>query len=287
VQFPDDPEKREYILTSIDKSDYADCALGADVENVASAVSEQKLHKSRKALSVGCGNKRLNGARKSAAVNTASARNAHACKIFLCQLKCQRKSLLLNVFGGVYVLEELEGGVSGLLDQLEEGFKIVILESLGLYQNSLVFVDEVKRSQNGTVTAVQTYRRHGCDKIVFGYFSEGGLSEEFCNLLHFRRHGGIILVEICVISAGINDAKSIARLGQIELDAFDLGLRGILEIDGDESADCASKLIHKSAGLAEEFVFGKLGDGRNLNVGHLLLAKSAQNVTHHYLKGSR
>ena len=82
------------------------CANGTDAENYALAFSENGIHKRTVALNVRGGNEALYSSRKSAAVNTPSGFLAG--EVALSQTKSERKSLLGEIFGGIYVLQIAE-----------------------------------------------------------------------------------------------------------------------------------------------------------------------------------
>ena len=76
--------------------------------------------------------------------------------------------------------------------------------------------------------------------------------------LHFGGNRRIIAREIGVVSPGVDNAEIVACGGNVKIKLFDNGGGGIFKINGYYSTCGASDLIHKSAGLAEEFVLGVL-----------------------------
>ena len=70
-----------------------------------------------------------------------------------------------------------------------------------------------------------------------------------------------------MVAAGIYYAKCKARACEVEVELFDNGVCGVLEVDGDESADSAGSLVHKTAGFAEVNVFRVLRHFRDFDVG--------------------
>ena len=82
---------------------------------------------------------------------------------------------------------------------------------------------------------------------------------EFCgNSFHFASYCSIFVSEVSVVSACVNDAKSVVAGCEIKSNLVDNGNCGILEINLNEAAYRTSHLIHKTAGLTEIFVLCKL-----------------------------
>ena len=63
-----------------------------------------------------------------------------------------------------------------------------------------------------------------------------------------------------MVAAGGNDAEAVAVRCQVKVHLFDDRLAGSTKVDGDKAADCTGDLIHQTAGLAEVFIFCKLGN---------------------------
>ena len=71
-----------------------------------------------------------------------------------------------------------------------------------------------------------------------------------------------------MIAARIHDAELMPARGKIEIGLPDLGPLRIRKIDGDDSADGGSHLVHKPARLAEIDVFRVLRRFGHLHGGH-------------------
>ena len=111
------------------------------------------------------------------------------------------------------------------------------------------------------------------------------MPQKLCNSLHLGGNRGVILVEVRMVSARINDAETVAHTSQIKIELFDTRRRGVLEIYGDKAADGARRLIHKSAGLAEIDVLGELSRFCDLHiVDRAVVVQMAEHVSYHDLK---
>ena len=82
------------------------CTNGTDAENDALTLSENRIHKRTVALNVSGGNETLYRSSKSTAVDAPSGFLAG--EVALSQTKSERKSLLGEVFGSIYVLQIAE-----------------------------------------------------------------------------------------------------------------------------------------------------------------------------------
>ena len=125
-------------------------------------------------------------------------------------------------------------------------------------------------------------------QLVFGDPAQDVLPEEGGDRLHFRGDRGVIGVEIGVVAAGVDDHQIVARPGEREGDGLDHGRFRIGEVDVDEAADGARRLIHQSARLPEPDVLGILRDLRDLGVvGPALSVEVVQDIADHHLKRRR
>ena len=86
-------------------------------------------------------------------------------------------------------------------------------------------------------------------------------------------------------SGAITNAEIVAVRGHIKVDFIDHGRLGICKINSNYTADSASHLIHKSAGLTEKYVFGVLRDHSDLNVVDLaVIVGVVEDISNHILK---
>ena len=205
------------------------CTLGSDVENGASVFAECRVHYLLELVLHCGGNECLYSSGKSAAVY--SPCSALAVKNVRAKCECQRKSLLLYVLYGVNVLELLEGGVSRSKYSAKEGFDVSRLERCLLCGNSFVFLDEVETSHYGAVAYLFTKFGKLCKNLVVGYTAEYLFAEVGCEILHIRGYGGVVVVKVCVVSAGVYDAEAVACVGKAEVKLFDNGSGGVGKVD--------------------------------------------------------
>ena len=77
------------------------------------------------------------------------------------------------------------------------------------------------------------------------------------------RHGGIIVREIIVGRAGVDDAEGVLRGVKIKARTLNDGVFRIAKVDGDRAADGGAHLIHQAAGLAVIVALGHLRELRN------------------------
>ena len=139
-------------------------------------------------------------------------------------------------------------------------------------------------TQNGTVIDLLTDERNILHKFVLVNISENTLAEHRSSPLHLASYGSIIVGKVGVISAGINNAKSVTAGSKVEIDLFDYRLRRILEIYRYKAADRACRLIEKSARLAEKFILGILSNLCKLHGSNLaVVIKVVENRAHKYL----
>ena len=105
---------------------------------------------------------------KSASVNAACALYAVRLKEMFGEAQSQRKPLLGNIFGRVYVLEISERRQSGIAHTAEERIKFVLLQRFSLSVYAAVFVEEMKGTRHGTVAARSAQRGYSCVKLILG-----------------------------------------------------------------------------------------------------------------------
>ena len=214
------------------------------------------------------GNERLHRAGKAAAVYAPSA-------VFCEKLACDRTSegdaLFVRCFGRIIVLKEVCAGVAGFLDDREELCDIAACERFEHTFHSAVFADEVECTEDRSVAAFLAERCGFLDDIRFGETAEHGLIEMLRNGFHFRGNSGVIVGEICVRAACVDDAECVAFCGKVKCNAFCDGLLGVFEVDRNEATCRASDLVHQTAGLAEVYVFCVLGNLGNFDVIYLAI----------------
>ena len=80
-------------------------------------------------------------------------------------------------------------------------------------------------------------------KFFFADFSQNILSKEIANLFQLTGNGRVLISEIGVVSTAVNDAQGMASLFKIKLDALNLGMIRISEVDIDHAAHGGSRLF--------------------------------------------
>ncbi len=77
---------------------------------------------------------------------------------------------------------------------------------------------------------------------------------------HFQSNGGVVIGQIGMAGAGIDDAENMAGLGKIIICLPHYRSGGVPEVNGYRAADGSPHLVHQAAGLAKIDVFGVLTD---------------------------
>ena len=129
---------------------------------------------------------------------------------------------------------------------------------------------------------------NGGDHLLSRDLPQNGLTQVIRHGFHLGGDGGVIVGEIGVVTAGIDDAEVVACGGHIEGQRLDDGCGGIRKVDGHDTAHGTGHLIHQTAGLSKEHVFGVLRDLGDRHLIHLpTVVEVRQDGTHHILKGGR
>ena len=217
----------------------------------------------------------------------------------LAEAECQGESLLGDILHGIYVLEVAVGGTAGGQDALKESIHSPIagsdigggdggLQSGLLGSHAAVLGQEVEGAEDGAVTHGLTKGGNSGDDLLSRHLTEDRLAEVSGYGLHLGGNGGVIVGEVGVVTAGVDDAEVVAGGGHIKGQGLDDRGGGIGKVNSDDTAYGTGHLIHQTAGLAEELVFGELGDLGDRHLVHLaVVVQVGLNGTHHILKGGR
>lgn len=199
--------------------------------------------------------------------------------------KSKRNALLVDVFGGICVLQKSCGRKTRRLDVRKEIVYIVLFKGGGCFFYSFVFVEEMKGTHNCAVAALFAKGKDVCHHVALFDLAQNALAEICRNRFHFGRDRSVVFVKVCVVSACVYDAKRISVGRKVKIGLFNDGIFGILKVDCNKAACGASHLVHKSAGLAEMNVFGILRDLCNLDVADLaLVVEVVEDVSDHILE---
>ena len=207
--------------------------------------------------------KRLDGTGKAAALQ---APRTAAVEDVLAQRQRQRDALLFGVLDAVGVLVELKAGMPALDDQAQELVKFIVLHSLAQLGGAAAVVVEMDRTHNGAVPHFFAHVGDGGIEVRLRHVAQDLLAKAGGHALHLAADGGVVVGQVGMAALGVADAQHIAVLGQIELGLPDNGVRRVLEIDGDDAAHRARRLVHQAAGFAEKDVLGILADLRDAHL---------------------
>ena len=212
------------------------------------------------------GHEGLNGAGKTAAVDTVSAL---AFQIMLAQSQSNTHILMFLVTGGDDVLQVHPAGEAGFLDQLQEGIEVTVFQSIDLTGDPAVFLILMDTAQDGSVAELFPDGGHGSVKILLLHLGHNFLAQEGGNLLHFAGNGSILVGQISMACPGVNDAQGMTTGSKIKINGTDGGMILVGKVNGNQAAHSGGSLIHQAAGFAEEHVLGVLADHGNLRLGNL------------------
>ena len=115
-------------------------------------------------------------------------------------------------------------------------------------------------TQHSTVAKVLPQFRDCLVEGFFGDFRQHFLAQILRNLLHLIGNSCIFVCQVRMVCPGINDAQSMAAAGEIKVHRPDIRMRLVREVNGNQSANRGSRLVHQTAGLAEEHILGILAD---------------------------
>ena len=110
-------------------------------------------------------------------------------------------------------------------------------------------------AENCTGTCKFAKSGYVCKYIFLGKLAENFFTEEGSDLFHFCGNGSVIVRKVCVGAACVYNAEVVSVGSKIKLDLFADGIFGICKVYVNKAAASAGDLVHKSAGLAEMYVF--------------------------------
>ena len=141
--------------------------------------------------------------------------------------------------------------------------------------------------QHRPVSGLQPQSRQGSIKVLFRNLPQDILAEVGADFLQFPGNRGVLIGEIRVVGAAVDNAQGVAGGPKIIVHPFHNGIGIILEINGNHAAHRRSHLIQQAAGLAEINVLRVLADlGQANSITLVLIEKAVDDIGHQYLKGS-
>ena len=160
--------------------------------------------------------------------------------------------------------------MAALDDQAQESCKIVLAHGIAELCRAVAVIVEVDRADNSAVPHSLAQLRNSLVELVLVHIAQDLFAELLGHALHLTADGGIVVGQVSMAALRIADAHDKAVLGKINDSLAHNRLFGILEVDGDDAADRAGRLIHQSAGLTEENILRKLADLCDLDLTELL-----------------
>ena len=141
-------------------------------------------------------------------------------------------------------------------------------------------------AQHRAVAAGLAQRGQGGVERRLVHPAQAVLAEESGDGLHLRGDGGVIVGEVGVVAARIDDAEHAAAQRKRQL--FDFGSVGGRKVHIRKATDGAGRLVHQAAGLAEEHVLGVLAADGQLDRGDAaVIVEVAEDVAEHHLERGR
>ena len=247
-------------------------ALGTDGQHMAGTLAQGCVHAGHKLFQNVHGNEGLDGAGEAAAVDTVSA---PAVKVMLSQTQGHGHILMQLVACGNHVLQVHPAGAAALLDQLQEALEIALFQRCHLLGHPGVLLVEVDAAHDGPVAAGFAQLGDTGIEVLLVDLGQDLLAELGGNGLDLAGNGGILVGQVRMVGAGVDDAQGMAGGGEVEAQGTDHGVFLVEEVDVHEIAHGGGHLVHEAAGLAEEYIFGILADHGNLGLGNLVLKEQA------------
>ena len=144
------------------------------------------------------------------------------------------------------------------------------------------------RAQHGAVAALLSHLGQARIEIFFWHIAQHMFAEHARHCAHSGGDGGILVCEICVIRARVDDAERIAGLLKVKRQLLDHGPGRVPEVDEHHATHARRRLVHQTTGLAEVDVLGVLADLRNFHGGERLAKKQLiENRADEHLERSR
>ena len=197
---------------------------------MACALTQGCIHTGNEGIQDLKGNKGLDGAGEAAAVYTESTL---ALEIMLAQSQRHSHILVGFVAGGNDVLQIHPGGMAAFLHQAQEGIEVTAAQSGNLLGNPLVVRVEVDGPQHSPVTAGLADLRDGGEEVSLVDLAQHVLAEVGTDLLQLGGDGSVLVGQICVVSAGVNDAQGMTAGAEVKVHRLNDGMLLIEEVDGD------------------------------------------------------
>ena len=133
------------------------------------------------------------------------------------------------------------------------------LKCIDLLAHALVLVEKVQRAQYGAVAYLAAQFGDAFLNLLGQHFAQHLAAKLGRNLLHLGGYGRVFGGQVGMVAARAHYYQRIALGCEVEVHVLHLRI-GLAEVDGNESAQRAGRLIHKAGGLAKVHVLGILRD---------------------------
>ena len=157
--------------------------------------------------------------------------------------------LMLLVACGDDVLQILPAAAAGLVHEAEEGVEVAIVECGHLLCHTVIVGVDVEGAEDGAVAALPAALGQLCKEGLERHIPQHLAAADSGYGAALSRDGGVLVGQIGVVCAGVEDAEDQTGLGEVHSHRFHDGLCGAGEVDGDDVAHAGSIWSIRPQGL--------------------------------------
>ena len=147
------------------------------------------------------------------------------------------------------VLQILPAAAAGLVHEAEEGVEVAIVECGHLLCYTVIVGVDVEGAEDGAVAALPAALGQLCKEGLERHIPQHLAAADSGYGAALSRDGGVLVGQIGVVCAGVEDAEDQTGLGEVHSHRLYHGLCGAGEVDGDDVAHAGSHLVHQPQGL--------------------------------------
>ena len=133
-------------------------------------------------------------------------------------------------------MQQAIGRLSGVLYQVQERLEIAPIQCIRFALCPSVLPIKVHRTKHCTVAAGFPQFRNGTQHLCRRNFRQNVLAEILCHFLHFCRNRSVFRCQVCVVSAGIHNAKYITSSGKVKCNWVHCRQHRIGKVNGNSTA---------------------------------------------------